>query len=96
MPDSKNRQTETELKGQIKDYLTIKGIFNWPILQGMGAYPGLPDRVMHFEGHVHYLEIKKLTGRLSDYQFAFQARCLHDGISYHVIHSLDEMIEVVG
>ncbi|KKL12659.1 hypothetical protein LCGC14_2533580, partial [marine sediment metagenome] len=32
------RITETHIKSQIKDFLAIKGIFNYHLLQGMGAY----------------------------------------------------------
>ncbi len=38
--------TETHIKGQIKDYLAALSIFNFPLVQGLGAYKGVPDRVM--------------------------------------------------
>ena len=91
-----NKQTETALKAQLKDYLLIKGIFSFPITQGLGSYRGAPDRVMHFNGSVHYLEIKLPTGKMSPYQLAFQEQCLADNINYHVIKSLDDLMEIIG
>ena len=54
---------ETDLKSAVKQYLDLKGIFNYHLLQGLGAYKGLPDRVMHYKEKVHYLEIKKPKGK---------------------------------
>ena len=82
---------ETDLKALIKDYLNVRGIFHYPLTQGLGSYRGLPDRVMHYEGKTHYLETKKASGQLSVYQLAFQEQCKADGIPYHVIRSLDDL-----
>ena len=85
---------ESDLKLQIKDYLSLKGIFNFPITQGLGSYRGAPDRLMHFKGRVHYLEIKLPVGKMSPNQLALQQQCLEDGIGYHVIRSLEDLIEI--
>jgi len=82
---------ETMLKGQVKDYLNIMGVFNYPVLQGMGAYKGIPDRIMHFKGQVHYLEIKKPKGELSPHQITFQEQCKEDKINYHVIRTIEDL-----
>lgn len=87
---------ETILKHQIKDYLKIKGIFNYHLLAGMGAYKGCPDRVMHYDGRVIYLEIKKQKGKLSDNQIDFQAQCKDDRIEYLVVRNLDFLIEYLN
>lgn len=84
---------ETKLKKQIKDYLAIRGIFNYHILQGIGAYKGIPDRILHWNGKVIYLEIKAPKGKLSEGQKVFQEQCKADGIDYLVIRDLDELIE---
>ena len=88
-------QTETQLKAQIKEYLALRGIYNFPITQGLGSYRGAPDRVMHFRGAVHYLEIKLPAGKMSPYQLAFQEQCRQDKVSYHVIKSLDDLMEIL-
>lgn len=87
--------TESMLKAQIKDYLAIKGIFSFPLIQGLGAYRGAPDRIMHFDGKVSYLEIKLPTGKLSDYQLVFLQQCEADGIDYRVIRSLEDLQKIV-
>ena len=86
---------ETDIKSAVKDYLAIKGIFSYPVLQGLGAYRGLPDRVMHFKGRVVYLEIKKPKGKLSPHQGAFEIQCMDDMIEYLVIRSLDDIMNYV-
>ena len=86
---------ETSLKSVIKEYLAIRGIFSYPVLQGIGSYRGLPDRVMHFDGRVHYLEIKKPRGRLSIYQEALKDQCKADEIPYHIIRSLEDLQEII-
>ncbi len=86
---------ETDIKHAVKQYLDIKGIFSYPLLQGLGAYKGLPDRAMHFKGRVVYLEIKKPKGKLSIHQEAFGLTCFTDGIEYLVIRSLDDIMNYV-
>ncbi len=84
---------ETDLKLAVKQYLDIRGIFNFPLLQGLGSYKGLPDRVAHINGKVVYLEIKKLKGKLSLHQETFANECFADGIDYWIIRSLDDLID---
>ncbi len=87
--------TETDLKRQIKDYLAIKGIYSFPLIQGLGSAKGLPDRVMHFKGSVVYLEIKKPKGQLSIHQAAFGITCVTVVITYLEIRSLDDIMNYV-
>lgn len=91
----KIKTTETDLKNIVKDYLIIKGIFSYPLMQGLGCKPGLPDRVMHYKGRVHYLEIKTPKGKLSPNQLEFQEQCRQGRIKYHVIRSLEDIQEIV-
>lgn len=91
---SEEMTEETDLKSAVKQYLDIKGIFSYHLLQGIGSYKGLPDRVAHINGKVVYLEIKKPKGKLSPYQIAFQEQCVYDNINYEVIRSLDDLIEI--
>ena len=92
----RNQTEETAIKSQVKDYLRLRGIFFYYNLQGVGAFKGLPDMAMHFEGQVHHLEIKKLKGVLSEHQQKFREQCELDGISYHVIRSLEDLMSIVG
>jgi hypothetical protein len=83
--------SETDIKNQIKDRLNLKGIFSYPLLQGVGSYKGLPDRVMHYKGNVIYLEIKRPKGKLSEFQWEFQSQCIRDNIDYWVVKSIEDM-----
>ena len=85
--------TETMLKQQVKDFLAIKGIFGFPLTQGLASYKGLPDRIIHYKGKVIYLELKTQTGKLSRFQGSFQKQCARDGIDYWVIRSVEELEE---
>lgn len=97
--------TEQLIQKSCLDYLKLKGIYCYKINNGGVHKPsggfipaqtrGLPDVVMHRNGKVEYIEMKTPTGRMSEYQIAFGKRCLDEGIPYWVIHSLDELREVV-
>ena len=65
-------QTETEIRGDIRDYLRWTGWFVFYNLQGLGCYPGLSDLVAVKGGRVVYIEVKKPTGTQSEKQKNFQ------------------------
>jgi hypothetical protein len=87
--------TETMIKSAIKDFLALKGIFSWPVTAGMGSYKGAPDRIMHLNGQVVYLEVKTPKGQQSDWQGAFHEQCKVDGIAYHVVRSVEDVQDIV-
>ena len=87
---------ESQIKGQVREYLRLRGIFFYHNLQGIGSFGGLPDMGMHWQGQVHYLEIKKPKGKLSFNQLTFQLQCKIDGVPYHVIRCLEDLIAVVN
>ena len=83
--------TESMIKSQIKDLLALKGIFSFPVTQGLGSYRGIPDRCMHYRGKVVFLEIKTPAGKLSEHQEAFWRQCLDDKVAYWVIRSIEDL-----
>ena len=85
------RLSENNIKFQVKDFLAIKHIFSFHITQGLGSYAGVPDRVLHFQGRVVYLEIKRPGGKMSEHQLAFQEQCSRDGILYFCVSSIEEL-----
>lgn len=85
---------ETRLKRSCKQFMSIHCIFNFPITQGLGCYRGAPDIVAHHRGRVVYLEIKTPTGRLSNYQEQFKVQCERDGIEYHVVRDVYDLIDI--
>ena len=90
----KLKLTETDIKNQVKDYLSVKKYFHFHVLQGLGAYKGISDRIAVKDGRVLFLEIKAPGGKLSDDQKDFQANIENVGGKYYVIHSLEEIMEI--
>ena len=80
--------SENDIKRAVKDFLKLKHIFCFYLLQGLGAYPGLPDMVAHIKGRVVYIEVKTKRGKLSLAQGFFQAECEEDGVDYWVVRDV--------
>lgn len=93
---------EKDIQKACLDYLAYKNIFAYKINNG-GVYikskdrymvaqtRGIPDAVFHYKGHVHYIEFKTPTGRMSEHQKAFEDQCRFDGVDYYVIRDLDTL-----
>ena len=88
--------SEREIKKAIKDLLDACGIFHYPITQGLGSFPGLPDRQAFWKGQTWHIEIKTPRGRLSPHQIKFQVLCEQEGIPYIVVRSPEELAEKMG
>ena len=84
---------ETKIKSQIKGYLKIRGIPSVHILQGLGCYPGLPDRQLLLQDMLVPLEIKAPGGKLNPAQEIFKALCESLNIPYILAHSVEELDE---
>ena len=87
---------ETELKNAVKDLFDMMGYYNYHLLQGLGAHKGIPDRPVHVNGRVHYVEFKTIKGKLSEHQEVFKSQCEADKIPYHVIRTIEEAVELVN
>lgn len=88
--------TEADIKNQVKDYLSLKGYFHFPILQGLGAYKGIPDRIAIKDGRVLFLEIKKPVGwKQSDEQEDFQADIEGSKGEYILVRCLEDLMKVI-
>lgn len=85
---------ETALKHQVKEYLAIKGVFNFPLLQGMAGYKGLPDRMIFKNGMTYCVELKSKKGKLSQHQEKFKADCEANGITYLVVRELEDIMKI--
>lgn len=83
---------ETAVKKEIKNWLNLKGWFHFHILQGLGAYPGIPDRIAIKDGVVLFIEIKSKKGTLSDKQHAMM-RDMYDCRAHYVVARGYEDIE---
>jgi hypothetical protein len=92
--------TETNIKQAIRDYLRAKGIHNFHLLQGLGAYAGLPDRMAILKGkdgisYTLYIEAKNHKNVQSENQVAFQQAVEKAGGCYILARSVDDVIKVV-
>lgn len=86
--------SEKDIKRQVKQYLNLKGWFNFHLLAGMGAYPGLPDRIAIKDGRTLFLEIKKPIGGIHrDNQKLFQENIERAGEEYVLVKCLEDLIE---
>jgi len=88
--------SENDVKKQVKQYLSLKGYFHFHILQGLGAYKGIPDIIAIKNNRVLFLEIKKPVGwKQSDYQKQFQADIEEHGGEYYLVKSLDDLVKII-
>jgi len=87
--------TENDVKRQVKQLLSLKGYFHFHILQGLGAYRGIPDIIAIKNNRVLFLEIKRPTGKLSNYQKQFQTDIEGQGGEYYIIRSIDDLIKII-
>ena len=95
---------ETDIQAAILDYLRLKGRFFWRNNSGAfktergGFYrigtPGAPDIIGCFHGTFVGLEVKTATGKLSDDQKAFAAVVRANGGQYHVVRSIEDVIDL--
>lgn len=59
------------------------------------SVPGISDIVAFYRGKVWFLEVKKPGEKQNENQKAFQARCVENGIEYHVVHSPEETLAIL-
>jgi len=88
--------SENDVKRQVKDYLSIKRYYHFPILQGLGAKRGIPDIIAIKNNRVLFLECKRPGGgKQSEYQKQFQADIEGHGGEYYTVKSLDDLIKII-
>ena len=87
--------SENDVKRQVKDYLSIKRYYHFPILLGLGAKRGIPDIIAIKNNRVLFLECKRPGGKQSDYQKQFQADIEGHGGEYYTVKSLDDLIKII-
>ena len=62
------------------------------ILVGMGVHQGFADLIVLCEGHVLFLELKSLKGRLSPGQEAFRDAALAQGFGWALVRCVDDAL----
>ena len=86
---------ETLVKREIRQCLSMYGWDFFPILQGMGSQPGVPDLIAFKSGRVLFIEAKTAKGAQSPAQVAMQARLEAQGCAYVIIKSFEDMQAVL-
>ena len=86
---------ETDIKKVIKDWLNIKGIFNFHLLAGLGAYKGCPDRIAIYKGKIICIEVKTITGMQSIHQKLFQKNVEKAGGIYVLARCVEDVEEII-
>ena len=92
---SQGTQPETKIKHAIRDYLQVRQWFVRWNLQGLGCYPGMPDMTATKDGRTVEIEVKTSRGRQSARQMEYQDALEAHGGEYWLVHSLDELIELI-
>lgn len=87
---------ETAEKQGIKQYLSLRGFFHFPILQGMGAYRGIPDILAIKNGKTIAIEVKAVgkSGRASpqsEHQKQFQKEW-EDAGGIYILGGIDDVM----
>jgi hypothetical protein len=85
--------SENDIKNQVKDYLDLRRYFHFPLLQGLGSYSGVPDRIAIKNGKVYFIESKKpIGGKQTDDQTKFQQNIENEKGNYILVKSLEDLI----
>lgn len=87
----RKRTPENLVKEQIKDYLDIMSCFHFSILQGLGAYKGICDRIAIKDGKVLFIEVKGPKGKLSNHQEEFKKNIEDAGGNYIAARSYEDI-----
>jgi len=92
--EQKKLTPETLLKRDVKQVLGHLGWFHFPILQGLGSYPGLCDIITCKQGRILFLELKSKKGKQSPKQKFFQENIENQGFTYLLIRDIDDLLSV--
>lgn len=87
--------TENDIKKVIKDWLAIKRIFSFHILQGLGCFLGIPDRIAIYKGRIICIEVKTEKGTQSKWQLLFQQNVEASGGIYILARGVDDVIKII-
>jgi len=83
---------ETAIKKEIKQYLSLHQWFQFPILQGLGAYKGICDIISIKNGIVLFIEVKSKNGKLSQNQIEF-GHNIKENFGHYIVARCFEDVE---
>jgi hypothetical protein len=88
---------EKDVKASIKNLLDGLGIWHFQLTQGLGSYPGLPDRMAVSKGKVYAIEAKRPGGKQRPAQAKFQRLWEASyGKTYILAFGVDDVIDGMG
>lgn len=101
-------QLEKDIQLAICDYLALKKHFFWrtntvgmydptkKVFRAMPKYgrSGIPDIILIKDGFFIGLEVKRPKTYQGEAQKEFEKRCKENGAEYHVVRSIDDVIEI--
>lgn len=90
--EPKKLTTETLLKRDVRRYLGLTGWFCFPVLQGIGAYKGIPDIIACRNGITLFIECKAPKGKQSPDQIEFERRIKETGCIYLLIKDVTDLM----
>ena len=82
---------ENLVKAECKDWLGYNGFFQFPILQGLGCYPGIPDTIIVKAGIVLFNEYKGPKGKQSPGQVKFEQDLTEHGGLYLISRGYEDI-----
>lgn len=88
----KTKITEADITKQIRDYLKVRNVFHWKVMQGLGATPGIADILGIYQGRPLAIEVKTAKGKLSEYQISFIQNFKSEGGIAFVARSVDDVV----
>lgn len=92
---AKKQTPETQLKKAAKDILALYRIWTFPVLQGMGAHPGIADRLGIYRGRPLAVEFKSKKGFMSPNQIIFKQQWESRGGIYVECRSIEDLTEAL-
>ena len=94
----KKQTPENIVKDAVKKYLYYKGWYCFPILQGLGAYKGIADRIAVKGDVTLFIECKSPKGKLSPNQERFGNTIIYHGgphLHYIVVKKIQDLIDYI-
>ena len=92
----KMKGAESGIKILVKETLEITGWFVFPILQGLGCYPGIADFIAIRAGRVLFIETKSKDGKQRPAQIDFMIAVESHGGEYWLIDCFEDIVKMIG
>lgn len=92
----KMKTSESGVKVLCRQTLEVTGWFVFPILQGLGCFPGISDFIAIRAGRVLFIETKSPAGSQRPDQIIFQNFVESHGGEYWLIDCFDDIVKMIG